>query len=966
MDGDVGTTQEIVRLLASETGLSFVKEITDRHLPQLPILAGQRFWNTELRPFFRLISHALVVNSAILEQQVAIIYNFLYGVGGDRMTRCFSFVAQVLKSWRESSSDTSRDDLVELAFAVLSKLLDCNTSNMVNERFTAIAAELFGYLEGTPSSDGEFCRLQASKYLEYIRLRLDVGDEISISENRIQVSVAREQFLLRQDLPGTLSADGARHDNDSADITKIRILPTYEEIMSTRTEYLPTIDSSQWHINGIHGHLDREFRLLRSDAVGPLRDAIHEIMDIMQECSEAPHRRSKNGARTYLYDSPILQGIELDRIGGLELLLRCNQLSTVRNLSLKKREEWWANSNRLQSGALICVLDATGSATFYMVSDSTMRSAGDKNARRPKPSSQDDSDNETTSERDAFNLSSDANSLFVRLQLVDPSQQDVGQLIRSWPDARTPARRYLVEFPNLLLASFRDTLMALQQMFQKPDVPFSELIAPTDGSGGVSVKPPLYASKPGFLFSLKVLTHGNAELTVSPQEPPEPEEISSRSTLDPTQSAALINTLTRGLSLIQGPPGTGKSYTGEKIIKVLLENKDDADLGHILCVCCTNHALDQLLEHLLEDGTKNIIRIGSRSKSERLQDLNLRTIARKSGQGWTWSEKVELRNAEASIRENVNEVASLFEQYSRCSSWQTVKEYLATHHPNHSSELFPSDHDGWQTVTHQKRDTIDQWLRGGHRGPTGCRSVDTLNDVPLFSMANIERQLLHSHWLENISDNLLSGISICHENFVKARVQRDRLHREGDLRCLQQAHVVGVTTTGLTKNIELVRGLAPKVVLCEESGEVLEGHTLTALLPSVEHAILIGDHLQLRPQIQNYGLQSSNPQGKQYSLDMSLFERLVEPPSATDLRMPFSILETQRRMHPSVSELIRSTLYPTLKDGDKVLQYPEVVGMKRRLFWFHHENPEAGTKDQESTSHENEFEACMTVALVSH
>jgi len=66
MDGDVGTTQEIVRLLASEASLSFVKDITDRHLPQLPILAGQRFWNTKLRPFFRLISHAHVVNSAIL------------------------------------------------------------------------------------------------------------------------------------------------------------------------------------------------------------------------------------------------------------------------------------------------------------------------------------------------------------------------------------------------------------------------------------------------------------------------------------------------------------------------------------------------------------------------------------------------------------------------------------------------------------------------------------------------------------------------------------------------------------------------------------------------------------------------------------------------------------------------------------------------------------------------------------
>jgi hypothetical protein len=66
-------------------------------------------------------------------------------------------------------------------------------------------------------------------------------------------------------------------------------------------------------------------------------------------------------------------------------------------------------------------------------------------------------------------------------------------------------------------------------------------------------------------------------------------------------------------------------------------------------------------------------------------------------------------------------------------------------------------------------------------------------------------------------------------------------------------------------------------MLCEEAGEVLEAHTLSAFLPVVEHAILIGEHEQLRLQITNYELQYDNPRGKRYSLDISLFERLVRP-----------------------------------------------------------------------------------------
>lgn len=157
-------------------------------------------------------------------------------------------------------------------------------------------------------------------------------------------------------------------------------------------------------------------------------------------------------------------------------------------------------------------------------------------------------------------------------------------------------------------------------------------------------------------------------------------------------------------------------------------------------------------------------------------------------------------------------------------------------------------------------------------------------------------------------------------------------------------------------------------MLCEEAGEVIEAHVPTALLPSLEHVILIGDHLQLRPQIQNYELQSTNTRGAQHSLDTSLIERLARRIPQTNPRILFSVLETQRRMHPDISELVRSTLYPCLKDAETVIKYAEVVGLRERLFWMHHEELEAAaaSHDPLNESHINEFAAEITIFLVSH
>lgn len=77
-------------------------------------------------------------------------------------------------------------------------------------------------------------------------------------------------------------------------------------------------------------------------------------------------------------------------------------------------------------------------------------------------------------------------------------------------------------------------------------------------------------------------------------------------------------------------------------------------------------------------------------------------------------------------------------------------------------------------------------------------------------------------------------------------------------------------------------------MVCEEAGEVLEANLLTALLPSLEHAILIGDHQQLKPQITNYELSSKNPRGIQYSLNVSLFERLLHQNVPQAAPIPYS------------------------------------------------------------------------------
>ena len=133
-----------------------------------------------------------------------------------------------------------------------------------------------------------------------------------------------------------------------------------------------------------------------------------------------------------------------------------------------------------------------------------------------------------------------------------------------------------------------------------------------------------------------------------------------------------------------------------------------------------------------------------------------------------------------------------------------------------------------------------------------------------------------------------------------------------------------MTITGASIHYKLVQNLRPAIVIVEEAGEVLEPDLVAALTPGLQHLILIGDHKQLRPQVDTYKLRTK------FKFDLSLMERLINN------NFPYKTLRTQNRMRPEFSKLLLD-IYPGLKDNlSRVnLNQPLSCISKSMYFWSH-------------------------------
>ncbi|KAJ5827029.1 hypothetical protein N7447_003792 [Penicillium robsamsonii] len=937
---DASTRQEVIRTLASEDGLRLVLDLVQENFEDMDSATRDLIFKTQVLPFLETVSNPEVVSSLILEQTVGTIYNVLFGIDGSRAARWLNFICGVLEI------DTTNEGsamLLEASLHTFSRIADLNSTAPIQDSLHAVAQRFETVFASMNNKNGMSSRLYQSRlHLDRLHQRMETGKLLPTGTPEKKVKKeTKVAFIANRETPG------GRHNNDFDDICDIKIMPSFEEICSLRAEYLPVNNPLRWHIDGLDGLLDRNFRLLREDTIGQLRDAIHH---------ELSPRAQQSQLRKFVYPMSIVVNLEFNWLSGLYFEVDFPQPAAVTSYTPMAREMWWQSSKRLQPGALVCLIIQKNVVLFCIVTHRDMSPRRKKDTIPPQNRAE---------PRTPWKSSTRGS---VKLTLVDSRYTQVVLDLFSPPKPTMS----LVEFPGVILPAFEPALQALQSMKVAQNLPFSELFVPWafDNFNLSDMAPPSYALEAGFAFDLRCIMKDDTSFYVRVGQPSNVKYVQDHSTLDGAQAHALISCLKRKLGLIQGPPGTGKSYTGVALVKVLLANKDAARarLGPILCVTYTNHALDQLLEALLDnDVTSQIVRIGSQSKSERLGKFNLQTVAKDTAR----------TKMEKKARWSTAERLSLCEDNFRALDLKKevpisrLKSYIQRTNPHHHDQLFSLVHaDGFLGVkTDSPQAAITSWLDSAAKDSAPPRPVDQLKDTNVFEMSRKERQHIYNRWCRDYRAEVDEKVKRIVSSHKAAKQGYDGVQDEMHLRCLAQADVIGATTAGLARRLDMFRRLPCKFMLCEEAAEVLESHLLTAFLPSVEHAILIGDQQQLRPQVQNYDLSSENPRGgSQYSLDISLFERLVSSnKSPMDCGAPFSTLETQRRMHPSIARLIRETQYPKLKDAPSVSEYPEIIGMRKRLFWLDHGQREGGSDaDAMSTSHWNSHEIDMTVSLVNH
>ncbi|KTF77127.1 hypothetical protein cypCar_00032600 [Cyprinus carpio] len=733
---------------------------------------------------------------------------------------------------------------------------------------------------------------------------------------------------LRSDNYSFLAADEDAPPGEE-DFRTMSIYPTIEEFHLDQKPFLrPNIMSQSFPNARIY--LDTHFRLLREDFVRPLRDGVRELLSVQhrETIDGIPMKKRRFDDIRVYHDTRLI--LPLCTSTGIAYKVQFNSrlLEFVR----------WENSKRLLYGSLVCLsMDNFETFLFATVTD-----------RDPKLLKQ-----------GQVNLcfSSDSRA---RLASVQPSDS------------------FLMVETTAYFEAYRYVLEGLKEQNEN-DVPFQRYIVECN----TDVDPPAYLLVEGRSYDLSsIMAEGQEKIPpfnpLTPHAWPDEEKMG----LDESQLEALKLALTNELAIIQGPPGTGKTYVGLKIARALLENHEAWSNGcPMLVVCYTNHALDQFLEGIHRFLKEGIVRVGGRSNSETLKPFGLRELTRASN--FRKNLPQHLRRAHHDIYTQMEAAQELLKRQSvqlECSLRGVLKEdflekYISSQHWDKAAdedgaqledeELIEIDEEA--DLIQAERIVVDaehgdkDWnkLRREEKNIADVAELMlamNLNDAepqePAQNQTQVQSQaqiFSFSLWVLRYRSDLRTKALASEQDYQDAAERLNEIRRREDLCVLQQARVVGMTTTGAAKYRQALQELQPRLVIVEEAAEVLEAHTITTLSKACQHLILIGDHQQLRPSATVYDL------AKNFNLEVSMFERLVR------VNFPFVRLNYQHRMRPSIARLLTPHIYETLENHPSVLEYDNVKGLLTNLFFVDHDHFEEEIKD--GRSHQNPHEAQFVVAL---
>ncbi|KAF7937116.1 uncharacterized protein EAE98_001430 [Botrytis deweyae] len=917
-----------------------------------------------VQPFLSVMAHQALLDCLSIDTCVGNLYNFISGSNGSRAIPFFQTLITNLLEIHYSSSQASTDEIEKTLIAIST----CLRELLRRERHALFHDDLPNLVTSLETSVAIIGVDRNSAAFAIIPSRIQ----------EIQGMIARAKGLLYQEdqqqidgvstavvstYPREMTLPQGRHDNDKMDITSIRILPTEEEIRSEAVEFLPSTDVDQDHflVDPAARLLDTHFRLLRHDIFGELKSVLGGLILSIEAEPSLLEKSRLNFAniRAHSYAKAQVAEITFNHRRGLEVQVSFSHPPQLAKKSKKDRGKWWEESKRLAEGVLLCLLSFNGTKCTPLFLTVTKKSTGP--------------------ELD-YNLISNESRAIVTAKLATGSSNDFESLTLL---NSSSARGILVELPSVILATFTPILENLQDMQRLNRLPFRRWILPDrrqfGSSATLDIPPPLYARGLKFTYSLDSILQNRSKghLLIKTSESSVDDaglidEIEQRTELDRGQSEALLAALLREFCHIQGPPGTGKSFLGVKLVKVLLSCKT-ARLGPIIIVCYTNHALDQFLEHLVQSGIEKVIRIGGQSKSKILDGKNLRVVSQ--GETTTKPESNTLRTSHLALENEENYVEKLLRRLNGLGDypdWGSLKDYVARHYYKIYQQFDRIDEDGFEMVGGEP---FDLWLRYNTEmeGQAPVFSeTHTIDDLIEFANVNVhalygnERIILVRHLAEEARKEVTNDLFESITRTMEHNQTIQNVYSDKDRRVLQGADIIGVTTTGLATKMSTLKHVKAKVIVCEEAGEVLEAHMLSALLPSVEHVISIGDHEQLRPSTNNYNLSLESQAGAPYKLDRSQFERLsVGDPGR--LTLPVAQLNIQRRMRPDISKLIK-TIYPRLVDHDVTKILADVVGMRKNTYWLDHTNfqDNANGDDADKKSHSNIWEVEMTAALVRH